>query len=115
MSTSELLTVIEALEGTSASLADLVNNLPEAQLTHKPISGEFSIVENVCHLRDIEIEGYTLRINRILNEEGPLLPDIDGGKLAVERDYNKQDVHAAQGVSLDLNVAQVADVLNDRE
>ena len=95
MSTSELLTVIEALERTEATLAGLVNSLPESQLTHKPINGEFSIIESLCHLRDIEIEGYSLRINRILSEDQPHLPDIDGGKLAVERDYNKQDVHEA--------------------
>jgi hypothetical protein len=53
--------------------------------------GEFSALEHVCHLRDIEVEGYAFRINRILADANPLLADIDGGLLAVERNYNEQD------------------------
>jgi hypothetical protein len=65
------------------------------QLTTKPNGDQFSVVENICHLRDIEIEGYAIRISRILNESLPTLPDIDGGRLALERDYNQQSVASA--------------------
>lgn len=49
------------------------------------------MLENICHLRDIEAEGYAKRIVRILDETNPFLADIDGGRLAVERGYNHQD------------------------
>ena len=52
--------------------------------------GEFSILEHVCHLRGIEVEGYAPCGRRILSEEKPALADIDGSKLAMERDYNER-------------------------
>jgi hypothetical protein len=65
----------------------------DEQLRQRTPDGEFSLIENVCHLRDIEVEGYALRIRRILNEDLPLLMDIDGGRLAAERDYNQQNAN----------------------
>ena len=46
-------------------------------------------------MRDIEVEGYGERIKRILEEAEPSLPDIDGARLAVERDYNNDDLDSA--------------------
>jgi hypothetical protein len=67
----------------------------QAMLTVRHSVGETqtanSPLETICHLRDIEAEGYTTRINRILIETNPVLGDIDGGRLAVERNYNDQD------------------------
>ncbi|HJQ39306.1 MAG TPA: M20/M25/M40 family metallo-hydrolase [Thermoanaerobaculia bacterium] len=58
-------------------------------------SGEWGIVENVCHLRDIESEGYAVRIEQLLREDDPLLHDLDGDRLAVERRYAEQDARDA--------------------
>lgn len=82
--------LIESLARTPEEVAALVSGLSPQALIAKNSPDEFSVLENVCHLRDIEIEGYSLRINRILNENNPLLPDIDGGLLAIERNYNRQ-------------------------
>jgi hypothetical protein len=87
--------LINALEKTPDSIAKLVADLSQTDLRRKGADGEFSAIENVCHLRDIEIEGYTSRINRILNESEPFLPDIDGGRLAIERHYSEQNPHQA--------------------
>ena len=52
------------------------------------LSGEgFSLLEHVCHLRDLELEGYRVRIERMLCEDRPPLPDFDGAKVARERNY----------------------------
>ena len=48
----------------------------------------FSLLETACHLRDIEQLGYTVRIRRILAEERPDLPDVDGARVAEESDYH---------------------------
>jgi len=82
--------LIESLARTPDEVAALVSGLLYQALVARNSPDEFSVLENVCHLRDIEVEGYTLRINRILNENNPLLPDVDGGLLAIERDYNSQ-------------------------
>jgi hypothetical protein len=55
----------------------------------------FSLVEHVCHLRDLEEEGYTVRIRRILREEDPELSDFDGATVAAGRSYLTQDLAAA--------------------
>ena len=61
----------------------------------RPSAEEFSALENVCHLRDIEVDGYAQRIARILNEANPTLADVDGARLAIERDYNNQELAPA--------------------
>jgi hypothetical protein len=57
--------------------------------------GGFSLVEHLCHLRDLEREGFMLRIRRVLAETMPELQEIDGSTLALERDYQSQDAAAA--------------------
>ena len=47
----------------------------------------FSPVEQCWHLADLERDGYSVRIRRLLNEDEPALPDFDGERVARERDY----------------------------
>ncbi len=82
---------LDSLREYPQELLQLTRDLSDTDMRHKEQPEEFSVLENICHLRDIEIEGYTARINRILGEERPLLPDIDGRRLASERNYNSQD------------------------
>ena len=87
--------VIAALSGTPAALTDRLVGLTDAQLRFQPGGGYFSILENICHLRDIEIEGYGVRLQRLLTEQHPRLPDLNGGQLALERHYNDQALQPA--------------------
>ncbi len=50
-------------------------------------SERFAALEQICHVRDIEVEGYQLRIERTLVEDNPFLPSIDGYELSREREY----------------------------
>jgi len=50
-------------------------------------SERFTAIEQVCHVRDIEIEGYHVRFDRVLHESNPSLASIDSETLARERDY----------------------------
>ena len=83
------------LARTPIELAQLLESFSPTSLTIKPAPDEFSVLENICHLRDVEIEGYTVRIQRLLNEDRPFLYDLDGTRLAIERDYNRQSVSEA--------------------
>jgi hypothetical protein len=74
---------------------DFADGLSEIQLSWKPTPEVFSVRENILHLRDIDVEGYERRILLILSETNPMLPDVDGGKLARERGYNSQPVQPA--------------------
>ena len=91
MSQQELRELLEFLAGTPAVLRELARGFASDELKRRPADNEFSFQENVCHLRDIEQEGYTVRIEKLLKEDEPVLADIDGAKLARERDYNSQD------------------------
>lgn len=76
-------------------LKAILEVIPEDAWRTRPQAGGFSLVEHLCHLRDIDGDGYRLRIERMLSEDRPVLPDIDGGQLAIERDYQAQDARAA--------------------
>jgi len=54
-------------------------------------SEQFTAIEQICHLRDIEIEGYQVRFQRTLDEQSPLLPTIDSETVAKQRDYGRAD------------------------
>jgi hypothetical protein len=54
-------------------------------------SEPFTALEQICHVRDIEIEGYHPRFRRTLAEETPLLPFIDSEAITRERDYASAD------------------------
>jgi hypothetical protein len=54
-------------------------------------SEQFTAIEQVCHVRDIEIEGYQRRFARTLGEDFPLLPSIDSEAVAKLRNYAAAD------------------------
>jgi hypothetical protein len=47
----------------------------------------FSPLEDAWHLRDIEREGYLVRIRRMLTEQSPVLEDLDGDQMSIARRY----------------------------
>ena len=59
-------------------------------------SEPLTAIEQVCHVRDIEIEGYQQRIRRTLGEDDPLLPSLDTEALARERRYGEDDAAASE-------------------
>ena len=54
-------------------------------------SEPFTAIEQICHVRDIEIEGYQPRFQRTLSEHSPLLPSIDSEAVAKTRNYGNAD------------------------
>ncbi len=67
--------------------------LPDGHAHWKPTSWEdipserFAPIAQLCHVRDIEREGYHVRFRRTLLENHPQLVDIDSYALAERRDY----------------------------
>lgn len=57
----------------------------------------FSAIEHACHLRDIEVDGYQLRIRRLRDEDHPDLASIDGYELATQRNYRSADLTEVLG------------------
>lgn len=57
-------------------------------------SEALTALEQVCHVRDIEIEGYHVRFHRTLNEDHPTLASLDTDALVRERAYGSADARA---------------------
>jgi len=113
MRLADLPILLGALRRTPVAVAGLVNGLSGEQIAWKPSPGEFSLLENVCHLRDIEQDGYLVRVRRLLLEDDPELQDLDGDRLAAERRYNEQAIafaHAAFTQARELTVTTLAGV-----
>ncbi|HSS20605.1 MAG TPA: DinB family protein [Pyrinomonadaceae bacterium] len=84
---SELLAFLSA---TPAKIARLLSGLADEELRTRTSPELFSTLENVCHLRDLELQGYSKRIDRILKETEPALADFDGARVAAEGNYNRE-------------------------
>ncbi|MFT3691963.1 MAG: DinB family protein [Kofleriaceae bacterium] len=54
-------------------------------------SEALTALEQICHVRDIERDGYHVRIRRTLAEHEPVLASIDTDALVVERGYARED------------------------
>jgi DinB family protein len=54
-------------------------------------SEPFTPIEQICHVKDIEIDGYHVRFRRALQENHPLLASLDGERLAEDRNYAAAD------------------------
>ena len=84
--------LLTSVGSTPKILASLLKGVSgeDAVWDKRPDPERFTLREVVAHLTDwdpIHIE----RINRILAEEEPLLPDMDEGQIAIENDYAHQD------------------------
>jgi hypothetical protein len=87
--------LLDFLNDTSSQLRTFSSELTNTQLRVQDPPGEFSVLENVCHLRDLELQGYTVRIKRMLGENEPELADFDGARVAAESDYNNERLDVA--------------------
>lgn len=81
---------MEVLKATPARLRAALKGVPRKLALWTPAPGKWSIQEIVCHMRDMERDAYLLRYRRILSEDNPTLPDIDGDVYSLERDYRSQ-------------------------
>jgi hypothetical protein len=90
-------TTLFALAEFPRQLAAHYATIPPELEHWKPASWEgipserYSAREQICHVRDIEIDGYHVRFRRTLEEAHPFLPSVDGDSLVTERSYATAD------------------------
>ena len=93
--------LLDDLSAMPDELERAMRLVPADRLRWKPESwggspGEtFAALEHACHVRDIERDGYQVRIGRMLEEQNPSLVSIDGDELAKERRYDAADLQEA--------------------
>lgn len=94
---------LNSLRSFPSALRDLLCGIPVDALDWKPASWDgipserLTIRQQVCHMRDIEADGYTRRFQCLLSENEPILQSIDGYALVEPRGYD----HAELGQTLD--------------
>jgi len=86
--------LLAELEAMPAFLEETLAGLSAEQVTLPGSGGLFSPVEQVWHLADLEREGFGARIDRLLRELDPHLPDFDGAAMAGARNYRGMSIAA---------------------
>jgi hypothetical protein len=90
-------TTVAALVEFPDKLEAYYAEIPKGAANWRPPSWDgipsepFTPIEQICHVRDVEIDGYHVRFRRTLEEWNPALPNLDGEALARERDYANAD------------------------
>jgi hypothetical protein len=92
---------LQAMADFPRQLEQFYAAIPESHSNWTPASWDgipsetFSALGQVCHVRDIEIDGYHVRFQRTLTEANPVLESLDGYVLEKERDYAAADAREA--------------------
>jgi hypothetical protein len=88
----------EALLGALADMPQYLerefSSLAAELMRQQGSDGVFSPLEQVWHLADLEREGFGCRIDRLLSESEPQLPDFDGAAIAAARHYRSLSLSA---------------------
>ncbi len=84
---AELLGHLRAMPDDVVAAASAI---PSQRWRSRPEGTGFSVIEHLCHLRDLD-EVYIKRIRRMLSENLPILESVNGVQLAEERNYIGQE------------------------
>jgi hypothetical protein len=87
MTDLERAALLHIVAETPARLKAALKGVPKKLLLWTPGPGKWSILEIVAHMRDMERDAYLTRYRRILAEDNPALPDLDGDLIALRDDY----------------------------
>ncbi len=92
---------VEVLRRFPAELRRHLEDAPDGAVDFRPKawdgipSEQLTLRQQICHLRDIEIDGYARRFERMLGEKKPRLESIDAYALVSERRYDKTEIEHA--------------------
>ena len=86
--------LLETLDDMPHYLEHELRSLTPELMCQPGADGAMSPVEQVWHLADLERDGFGLRIDRLLSETEPQLPDFDGAAIAVTRRYRSLSLTA---------------------
>jgi hypothetical protein len=95
-----MLVSLSLLKSFPEKLEQLFRAVPRIYWNWVPDSWEgipsetFTAIEQICHIRDIEIDGYHVRFRRLLDDESPILESLDGYALSKQRRYAEDDPSA---------------------
>lgn len=82
---------LAVMKSTPAALEALTSTCSKDDWRLRPIPGEWSLLEIMCHLRDVEREVNLSRFEMLSTTTNPFIPGIDSDRWAIERKYNEQE------------------------
>lgn len=82
--------LLQELTAFGTAVNDLLSS-PEIDWTWRPDLASWSIVEVMCHLRDVEQEVHAVRYQAVITQENPFLPGAATDEWAVIRCYDEQN------------------------
>jgi phosphoglycolate phosphatase-like HAD superfamily hydrolase len=83
------------LQATPSALHTLSRTISSEQWTHNPRPAEWSCLEVLCHLRDVDMEVNLPRLELFLKESNPIITAQETDQWAKARQYQQQDPAAA--------------------
>jgi hypothetical protein len=83
--------ILAKLEAAPRELAEATRALSDEALRRRPASGKWSIIENACHLRDIE-RVYAERFTKMAHSDRPRFWMIDNDRVADKLSYRGADL-----------------------
>lgn len=83
--------ILATLSATPAALNSMSPQISASGWSTRPEKNEWSPVEIVCHLRDVEKEVNLPRLQRVLAEENPFISGEDTDPWAAQRKYIDQE------------------------
>lgn len=87
--------IVATVKSLPAIFSEILSDLPADAWTKSSHPDEWSLVEIISHLRDVEREVNLPRIQTFLQEENPFITADDTDVWAAERGYAEQDGEAA--------------------
>lgn len=84
---------LQALADFPRQLEAYYGAIPAAFVNWAPDSWDgvpsepFTALQQICHVRDIEVDGYHVRIRQMRDQDHPVLASIDGEELVTSRQY----------------------------
>ena len=92
---------LQALRTFPRTLHSFIVDIPQNAFDFRPVAWDgipselLTIRQQICHLRDIEADGYFVRFSRVLREADPTLDSIDTYELVERRNYDQTGIDDA--------------------
>ena len=84
--------LFQRLENSLRVFPLLLEGIPDADMRWKPPSGNWSLLEIICHLGHEEVDDFRARLKSTLEDPGRAWSPIDPEKTVIELDFNQRDV-----------------------
>jgi uncharacterized damage-inducible protein DinB len=83
--------LLNAIASGPSIASALLLGISQEEMDFRPDPDRFNLREVVAHLADWE-PIWLERMTRIVNEENPILPNMDEGQMAIDRNYAESDL-----------------------